>query len=279
MITACLTALVPLTRDGQTEIIVGCNGCTDRTAEIARAIAPQIQVVETERSGKPAGLNLADSIAQGRFRVYLDADIRISGEDLKTLVEMMKQTGICVAAPQIQVNVSQSSLLVKAFYAVWTKLPYFANQQMIGSGIFALSPEGRQRFKTFPDVIADDGYIRTLFEADERKTFPNCTFVVEAPKSLGGLIRIKTRARLGNMQLGQRFPNQRKAGGETTFSSLLGLFQKQPSLGPAMIIYVAVQLMTLLRAKWQFSRAEFDRWERDDSSREAGLSVPTADSG
>lgn len=278
-IATCLTELLPLIQDGQAEIIVGCNGCTDQTAATARAIDPAIQVVETGRPSKPEGLNLADSLAQGSFRIYLDADIQVSGQALRTLVERMKQTGVCAAAPSMRVNLEQSSPLVQAFYAVWTQLPYFANQQMIGSGIFALSPQGRQRFKAFPDVIADDGYVRTLFKAHERKTFGDCHFTLQAPRHLWGLIRIKTRARLGNMQLGQCFPEQKRTVQDTTTASLMALLRGQPSLVLAMVVYIAVQLITLLRANWQFSRSEFDRWERDDSSRESSLAAPAAADG
>ena len=39
---------------------------------------------------------------------------------------------------------------------------------MIGVGVYALSEEGRRRFDEFPEVIADDGYVRMLFSGTER---------------------------------------------------------------------------------------------------------------
>jgi hypothetical protein len=39
---------------------------------------------------------------------------------------------------------------------------------MIGVGSYGLSASGRSRFAEFPDVIADDGFVRLQFRAGER---------------------------------------------------------------------------------------------------------------
>ena len=77
---------------------------------------------------------------------------------------------------------------------------------MIGVGVYAVSEDGRSRFGAFPDVIADDGYVRTLFDASERVCVEDAPVRVYAPKRLSDLVRIKTRSRLGRYELGQRFP-------------------------------------------------------------------------
>ncbi len=53
-----------------------------------------------------------------------------------------------------------------------------------------------------PPIIADDGFAHQLFSRDERRTLTDCTFNVFAPKTLKGLIAIKTRARLGIARTG-----------------------------------------------------------------------------
>ncbi len=50
------------------------NGCTDRTAEVARSFGG-VRVVEIDTPSKTAALNAADEIATGDVRVYMDADV------------------------------------------------------------------------------------------------------------------------------------------------------------------------------------------------------------
>ena len=85
-------------------------------------------------------------------------------------------------------------------------LPY-VREGMIGVGVYALSDDGRRRFGEFPDVIADDGYVRMLFDANERVRVDDAPVRVYAPERLSDLVRIKTRSRLGRYELGQRFPD------------------------------------------------------------------------
>lgn len=49
---------------------------------------------------------------------------------------------------------------------------------MIGTGVFALSRTGRERFNLFPDIIADDGFIRAMFKKEERVSVANCYSMV-----------------------------------------------------------------------------------------------------
>ena len=75
--------------------------------------------------------------------------------------------GALAAAPVMDVDLRGSSLAVRAYYRVWMRLPY-VRDGMIGVGVYALSEEGRRRFGEFPEVIADDGYVRMLFGSGER---------------------------------------------------------------------------------------------------------------
>ena len=63
------------------------------------------------------------------------------------------------------IDLRGSSLAVRAYYRIWLRLPY-VREGMIGVGVYALSEEGRRRFGEFPEVIADDGYVRMLFSSE-----------------------------------------------------------------------------------------------------------------
>ena len=56
------------------ELVVVCNGCTDRTAEVARGF-PDVHVEELPSGGKPAALNAGDRCVSTFPRFYVDADV------------------------------------------------------------------------------------------------------------------------------------------------------------------------------------------------------------
>ncbi|KAG1694917.1 N-acetylglucosaminyl-diphospho-decaprenol L-rhamnosyltransferase [Nymphon striatum] len=72
---------------------------------------------------------------------------------------------------------------------------------VIATCSFIVSEEGRQRFDKFADVIGDDGFIRCHFKNKEIANIKGAEIFISAPKDIFSLIKIKTRARLGNMEL------------------------------------------------------------------------------
>jgi cellulose synthase/poly-beta-1,6-N-acetylglucosamine synthase-like glycosyltransferase len=57
------------------EVLVGCDGCTDRTAELARAAGDRrVRVVEFQRSGKATVLSRLVPLAKGEIVVLTDAN-------------------------------------------------------------------------------------------------------------------------------------------------------------------------------------------------------------
>ncbi len=264
VIGRCLSALE--TNNNNMEVIVVCNACKDNTVAIARSF-DNVKIVETEIPSKANALNLGDGVASGFPRVYLDADVMISLEDLaKTISALEQNPSLLAVAPEVVFDLSRSNLLVKAFYAIWQKLPYFRQKHMIGTGIYILSEQGRARFEQFPNIISDDGYVRSLFSAQERRTIEGVTFRVFAPGNLSSLIKIKTRARFGNMEVVKKFPGS-KLGGENTPGALLSLLARKPWLLPAAVIYAYAQWQTKRQARKRFEVQDFTTWERDESAR------------
>lgn len=265
VIGRCLESLLDHSSEAF-EIIVVCNGCHDETFEIASSYQG-VKVIETDLASKVGALNLGDSEAKYFPRVFLDADVKVTGNALMDVVAGLDvDPKFKVGAPRLEVDYSHSSWAVKAFYRVWTSLPYFKAGSLIGSGIFILTEQGRARFESFPDIIADDAYVRSLFSADERYTNLHHTFTIYAPLRLRELIKIKTRARFGNIELTRKFPNL-VAGKDHSAGSLARLAMQKPSLILCCLIYVYVQLMTMRRAKHRLKSEDYKTWERDDSGR------------
>lgn len=262
----CLRSLLPT--DGQVlDIIVVCNGCNDRTAEIARGFGPQVRVIETDVASKHVALNLGDEAASAFPRIYLDADIVLSFDTVARLAETLRDDRWLAAAPMARFDTQGADWLVRAFYRIWRMHPYF-DHGMIGSGIYALSESGRRRFGRFPAITADDGFVRSQFTETERVTAKDCSFTVTTPRRFCDLLRIKTRSRRGNIELRERFPNAAVKtpghGGRFVWRLL-----QRPWTWPSLPVYLWLQWRTRVAARRSHAVGPTP-WERDLTSR-AGI--------
>ena len=201
----CLSRLLGEGSSESLRVVVACNGCSDRTAEFARQFGDRVTVIETDVASKVYAMNLGDEASQGFPRFYMDADVVLSPNDIREVERTLQSGGVLAAAPRMQMDFSNASWAVRAVYRVWMALPY-TRSGMMGVGVYALSEEGRRRFGRFPDIIADDGYIRVLFKPHERAAVDAARSIVKAPATLAGLIKIKTRSRLGGFQLAKLYP-------------------------------------------------------------------------
>lgn len=253
------------------EIIVSCNGCSDDTAQIAREFGPPVKVSETAQGSKPLALNLGDATAVTFPRIYLDADICLSFDAIQKIEQALSSDPkILAVAPRMRVDLTDRPWLIRAFYRTWLATPYHTSG-MIGSGVYALSAAGRARFEKFPDIIADDAFVRAQFGPDERKTLENCEFTVIPPTSFTALLKIKTRARLGNQELKIKHPDLisslKTKEHKSQSRSWLWKFAARPWLWPELAVYFFVKFVAAYRAKQQLKTLASYQWERDDSSR------------
>jgi len=253
--------------EGEFDVIVACNGCTDRTAQVARGFGGAVRVIEVETPSKIAALNAGDAAARGFPRFYLDADIDLTADAVRRVAAALDRGECLAASPRARMDLAGCSWAVRAFYRVWERLPSHG-QGMAGAGVYALSEAGRARFGAFPSIIADDGYIRLLFGPGERRAVSGAESRVTPPRRLSGLIKIKTRSHLGNMELAERFPELAREGQSGDRGGLLRL-AANPLDWPAVGVYALVKAVARLRAQRQFRARRLDVWERDDTSRQA----------
>ena len=145
-----------------------CNGCSDNTAEISRGFGKAVRVIETKVPSKTYALNLGDGAVDSFPRLYIDADVILTPESVRKVASVLESGAAHAAAPRpVDVFLPGTQWAVRAYYRFWGALPYI-QEGMIAAGAYALSREGRARFKDFPEVIADDGYVRLLFGPHER---------------------------------------------------------------------------------------------------------------
>lgn len=264
VIERCLRPLIYSVENDELEVIVVCNGCTDQTAKIVSRTSDKIICIETDIASKANALNIGDEAAHFFPRFYLDADISISMEVISAVMKALED-GYMAASPEAEMNLADSSWIVKAYYDVWLSLPY-CRAGMIGAGVYALSVEGRSRFKMFPDIIADDGYVRCLFNESERGAVRGYYSMVTAPGKLSDLVKIKTRSRLGRYELEEKYPGLMTNEEKDYLGAMKELVQNV-RMWPKIFIYIVVNYITRARAMWQKKNNTL-AWERDDSSRQ-----------
>ncbi len=265
VIAATLKELIPGAENGELEVIVVCNGCFDNTADVVASFGTTIRCIETPEPSKTNALNLGDEVASGFPRIYQDADVVLSLDAVRELARVLQFGRFLAAAPRMRMDFKHASWPVRSYYEVWQQLPY-VREGMIGTGVFALSEEGRKRFEKFPQVIADDGYIRALFKTHERTSVDSCHSLVRAPATLEGLLKIKTRSRLGRYELKKKFPEFVKNEEKNYGIAMLGLLS-QVRQWCKIPVYMYVNLQARIRAKRYARLCGYTGWERDESSR------------
>jgi acetyltransferase-like isoleucine patch superfamily enzyme len=262
VLARCLDALLSDAEPGELEVLVAANGCTDRTVEIARSYGNPVRVVEIPEASKHAALNAGDAAETAFPRAYLDADITISAAAIRAVAAELNRTGALAGAPRAVIDFEGCPAIIRSFYRVWCELPWFTDN-LIGSGIYVLSAAGHARVGAFPEITNDDQYVHDLFETRERATTSSHQFLVRPPRTVGGLIRRRTRTLTGQRELDQRFG---QLPGRAPRMSLIDLLRRRrASVLDLMVFAVVTKIATLAAAHKELLG---DRgWERDETSR------------
>jgi len=265
VISDCLESIVD--QDGVDNVIVACNGCSDDTAEIVQLRFPSVHCLDIPAASKTNALNVAEAKAKELGMVfpsfYIDADTRLGPNAIKTIEEALASSPVLLAAPTPVIDTSRSSWLVKRYYKAWLDLPY-VKQGVIATCSYVITKRGRERFDEFPEVISDDGYVRGHFRSSEISNISQAEIYIRAPKDVISLIKIKTRARLGNKQL--LATGQWKVREHRSHVRILANRLFSSAFVPTLV-YILINLIIRVRADWQLRRIAQYRWEKDLSSR------------
>lgn len=262
-IERCLSALLRDVRPGELEIVVVCNGCSDRTAEVARRFGPPVQVIETAVASKIHALNLGDEVASGFPRFYVDADVEFTTPDLREVAEVLQRGEALFASPCLEVELrKRPRWMVRAYYSIWHRLPS-VQANLAGSGVYAVSEVGRQRFGRFPDLIADDLFVQQQYDPSERRRVQSSRSRMRAPRTFSALVRRKVRVFAGNEQHAELLPS---AGTATDWGGWLHVIREQPSLCVHLPAFVLASVAAKVLARLQLWRGTIS-WGRDETSR------------
>ncbi|MDP5305992.1 glycosyltransferase [Paracoccus spongiarum] len=248
----CLAALIagdPV--PGGAEVIVVANGCRDRTADVARTMAPAaaaagwpLQVIERAEGDKIGALNAGDSAARGALRAYLDADVIVSPALMADLATALADAPGAAYASGTATIPRADSAVTRAYARLWQRLP-FARSEAPGYGLFAVNAAGRARWGTFPRIISDDTFVRLHFAPQER-------IGVAAPYSWpmvegwSRLVRVRRRQDAGVTEIAERWPHLLANEGKPALGTggALRLALRDPV---GFAVYAAVSVAVRLR--------------------------------
>ncbi|MGW0042440.1 WecB/TagA/CpsF family glycosyltransferase [Rhodococcus sp. NPDC003348] len=251
---------------GVLELVVVCNGCRDRTAEIARAVQGTT-VLELGRGSKPAALDAGDKAATWWPRIYLDADIQISAAAVLQVLDRLAEGDVLAARPVSRYDHRCASTLVRSYFRARERIPEFRTA-MWGAGVYGLNESGHQRVGRFSDHVADDLFVDAQFAADEKTVVPTPPSVVTTPTDAKNLLRILRRWHRGTIHEDRLLG--RTSGG--TVRTLLHTIR-----GPGSAADAVVYAGMALAARWNPGTSGPPPWERDASSR-SGRMRPRRDS-
>lgn len=206
----CLAALAACAEPGvAVEVIVVANGCSDRTAEVARSAGNAIsargwrmQVIELAEPGKPGALNAGDAATDAQMRLYLDADVTLSPSFLAALAPVLARPGAAFASGRVRIT--GRGRAARAYARLWARVP-FMTQGVPGCGAFAVNAAGRARWDDWPAIISDDTFARLQFRPEERHMIP-APYDWPVAEGFPALVRVRRRQDRGVAEIEARYP-------------------------------------------------------------------------
>lgn len=258
VIRRCLGALTATADEGEFDIVVVANGCTDRTAELAAAAGAR--VVVTPKPGKRAAVHLGDEQCRTFPRLYLDADVELGTDSVRALARALAGGTALAAAPEAHYDTSGAGPVAARFHHVMETL-LGPRRVLAGTGAYMLSEAAHARVFPLPDVLADDGWVHRSFTGPERVRVPGTRVVVRPARTVRALLHRRIRVRAGNQQLDR-----------------LGLAGSEPSLrlGELRAVrpldaacFLAVLTAERLLARWRALAGNDTTWSTDPTTRRA----------
>ncbi len=246
---ACLVSLLAQRGVEALDICVVANGCSDRTAVVARgyreaavAAGHRLEVLELPEAGKAGALNAADPLLDGETRVYLDADTALSAGALLALHRELAGAGPRMTSP-LPLLLLPAGRLARGYAEVWMRLPSVAGQ-VVGLGCYAVNRAGRERWSAMPPVVADDAFVRSRFAEAERKLIAGEQMVNAFPSG-HALLGVLRRWRDGNRELARLGAD---ADPRASRRAALRSLATQPPTWPHLPAFAAVSGAARLRA-------------------------------
>jgi hypothetical protein len=257
-----LSTLLRGAAPGEFDVIVVANGCTDATAEVAKACG--VRVLETSTPGKVNALRLGDQAATVFPRLYADADVELTAESVRVLLETLTQPGVLATSPVPHYELSGVRSSARRLHRVH-ELLMSGRRGLEGAGAYCLTEAGHARVTPFPDVISDDGFVNRSFASGERVVSTSASSIVRPSLTLRATLRRRVRVRQGNRQLdAMGLP---RPDGRVRLRALLALIYGRSITPLDACMYLALHGAVRFRVRWRQAIKAKPSWGMDLSSR------------
>jgi len=126
------------------DVLVGCDGCDDRTAALVLGMyAPNVQVFEFPRSGKPLTLNRLVPLASGEIAVLSDANTQFAPDALRAMVRHFANPEVGCVSGELRLTAPEGGSQSEGLYWRFETFLKFLESRMnmmVGAngGIFAI---------------------------------------------------------------------------------------------------------------------------------------------
>lgn len=187
--------------------------------------------------------------------VLLDADILVTGQCVMSLFEQLELRKLKAVSPRVAFDTAKSSKWVSHYYQVEQRSHY--NQTLRLSNVIALSAQAVKELNQFPDVIADDEYLRRSFSNTDYAILSEFSFSFIAPRNIYSLITVLARVERGNIQLDQM----------GHFSAGVTSGNRAPQKLVARLIFITTKLCAKVLARVEYHFGRRNKWHRDLSNR------------
>ncbi|MEZ8186311.1 glycosyltransferase [Shewanella sp. 5S214] len=243
------------------EVIVITNGCSDNTMTEAKKFK-FVKIINLSIGSKVIAINEGIKLISGDRVMIQDADVIIKHESLVNLSndKNSKEYDFFTLEPKF----IGGSFLVRKFYKFMMLTPVF-KKGMVSAGVYIISNKVIDKVFPLPNVISDDGFVKSSLGENNLFKIKNSFSNVLIPNDLYSLVKIKTRSRMGNLQLKHIFGfSPSVKGNEQKKLFLLAVNNKEFF---SYFIYVLVTIVCRARAFIFIKLSKDDIWERDDSNR------------
>jgi glycosyltransferase involved in cell wall biosynthesis len=257
-----LDSLIGGSTPGEFDVLVVANACTDRTAEVASRDG--VRVIETATPGKVHALRLGDDACTTFPRVYLDADVAVTPQDVRLLVAALGEPDVLAAAPAPRWDLDGASWVMRRVHRVHDAL-MAESRALAGVGVYALSEAGHARVFPMPDIVSDDEWVQRSFASHERAVVSAARSVVRPAMTVPAHLRRRVRVRLGNRQL--ELLGKPAAQGRLRPGTLFALVRRREVGVVDAMCYLAV--LSVDRVMTRRQRAKSVAWSTDTASRAA----------
>ena len=201
-----LDVLSQVARDHDVWVVVVCNGCSDDTEAVARRY-DDVLVLVSPHASKTHALNVGDTAVGDVFpRLYVDADADVNAASILALLEALRVETPLAVRPSTHHDLTRSSWPVRQAARLPFLVPALAHARrdhLEGHAVYGTNRAGRQRFDTFPDLIADDTFFDRMFAVEEKMVVDEATVTIREPDDLRTYLRAMVRICQGNLQLDQ----------------------------------------------------------------------------